>query len=94
MKKTAWWKNPQTLVSCLVGLGAIGGWIISQFVADARQQSKIESIEEQVEEIDQQVEEHETDLNKSETQQEVIQRDLEYIKESQKTLLDELRRRR
>lgn len=33
--------SPQTIISCLVGLGAISSWVISQFVADAKQLQRL-----------------------------------------------------
>ena len=84
--KPAWWKNPQTVVSCLVGCGAIGSWIVGSFVADARQQDDIRDVEEQVEGLEKQVSEQEQELDQNQVQYQLIQQSLGGIQETLKEL--------
>lgn len=75
-KPLPWWKNPQTVISCLVGLGAISSWTISQFVADAKQADRIEDVEESVKELDETVAEQEESIEETEKQYMLIQQTL------------------
>ena len=84
--KAAWWQNPQSIVSCLVGIGAIGGWVITQFVADAKQQADIETVKEDVKELDEVVDEQEQEIDEASKNYMLIQQQLGVVVESLKEL--------
>ena len=93
-RKPAWWQNPQTLIACVIGLGTIGGWIVSGFVADAKQGAKLELVEGAVAKHDVVLEAHEGELTQAELRQELIQKDIEAIQSMQQLILDEVKKRR
>ena len=94
VKKAAWWQNPQTIVSMAVGLIAISTWVVNTIMADAKQAAKIEKTEEKVAEIDQEVTEHDGKIEQAQVQQQLIGRDLEYLKAQNASILEAIKQRR
>lgn len=91
LKSVPWYQNPQAIVSVLVGFGAIGGWVVSQFVADAKQQVKIEQVEDQVEEIENQVKTQDQEIEQTAVQYQLIQQQLGVVVESLKEIKQQKR---
>ena len=89
-----WWHDPQKVVSVLVGLGAVGGWIITSFVADAKQSAKVEEVAKDVEALDETVTEHERALEQAEIRQQLLQQDVGFIKQGMQDVLQELKRKK
>ena len=94
MKHKVWWHDPQKVVSILVGVGAVGGWIITSFVADAKQTAKVEEVAKDVEELDETVSTHEQELEQTEVRQQLLQQDLGYLKAGMQDVLQELKRKK
>lgn len=93
-KPNGWWRNPQTLVSILVGLTALSSWVVNTIMADARQAAKIEETAKAVAELDDAVDKHEETLEEQEIRYQIIQRDLGSISKTQDAILEELKKRR
>ena len=90
-KAPPWWQNPQTIVSCLLGLGTMGWWIIGGFVADAKQQNSIEAVEEDVKEITEKVDEQDKEIEQTAVQYQLIQQQLGVVVESLKEIKQQKR---
>ena len=93
-KKSAWYRNPVSIAALIVSFLSISSWIANTIIADAKQAAKIEKTEEKVAEIAKEVTEHDKEINNAETRQQIIQRDLEYVRESVKQILDEVKRKK
>ena len=92
-KKSAWYKNPVSIAALIVSFLSISSWIANTIIADARQAARIEKTEEKVVELDETVAEHDKEIDDAEKNQELISKDLDYLKESmreQKTIQQQI----
>lgn len=92
--KTAWFLDPQKVVSILVGCGAIGSWVIGSYIADAKEAAKVESVSKQVDALDATVTTHETEIQQAEMRQQLLQKDMGYVSEAVKEILTEVKKKR
>src|SRR3990167_2883637 len=83
-KKSAWYRNPVSIAALIVSFLSISSWIANTIIADAKKAAKIEKTEEKVAEIAKEVTEHDKEIAEADKNQELIQRDLDYLKESMK----------
>ena len=83
-KKSAWFHNPVSIAVLIATLLSISTWIVNTIMADARQAARIEKTEEKVAELDETVDEHDKEIDDAEKNQELISKDLDYLKESMK----------
>lgn len=86
MKRKAWWLNPQTIISCLIGGATILGWFVTERVSDARQQDRIEDLQEEVDANQATDKQQEEQIEQTERQYMLIQQSLGGIQESLKEM--------
>ena len=93
-KMKPWYSDPTKMIPLGVGSITLFGALVNFFVADARQSDRVELLETKVEAVDVQVEEQADALQDSSTQQQLIQKDVEYIKAQSNQILEAIKQRR
>ena len=93
-KHSIWWKQPQTIISILVGLTALFSWVANSIIADAKQSAKIEETSKKLEEIDDTVKDQDNQLEQAQLQYSLIQKDIAAIEKSQQQILEALKSKR
>ncbi len=93
-KKEPWWKSAQTIVALLVGMGMLGGLIYTNVASAERAKVAVEQVEKNVVKLEARVEKQEDKTEEYYRQQQLIQQDLGYLKESQKDILDAIKQKR
>lgn len=88
--KSAWWKQPAVLMCAI----SIAGMFVRSVWVGAKTDSKIEETAKQVETLDKTVAEHESELNQADTKQQLIQKDLEFLKQQNANILEAIKQRR
>ena len=94
MKKSPWWQDPTKITGLIISAIVIAVYVGSVFVAYAKQDAKLKEHDEEITKLDEGLTEQEQEAKDYYVQQQLIGRDMEYVKDSVKQILEEVKRKR
>lgn len=93
-KRDPWWKSAQTIVTLLGGIVMLCGLAYTNIASAERTKVAVEQVKEDVTDLEDRVEKQEDESEEYYRQQQLIQQDLGYLKESQKEILEAIKQKR
>ena len=93
-KAKPWYGDPTKMIPLAVASVGLFGGFINFFIADAHQTDQLHAVEEDVQSLEASDSQQSDKIQDSYTQQQLIQKDVEYIKQQSNQILDAVKARR